>query len=431
MTTTRRSAQVRRVWIMRLALVITLLMLAGCGGGGEAQVPTLVEIDTLAQSNLATGVASGEITPEPTATETPDVPTLPASYTPTPSPTPTETVAPTVPTPTADPLAGEGAIFYIYNSDSIVTLSPDGSFTQLVATFGVGVRISDLVPSPDGRLLAFVGPGNGSAREVYVATADGASVIRVSCLGFAQVRQPAWSPDGRTLAFIAAQGENQPSDLYVANWEGSGNCPTDNGQRRVADTASTQLGDVTWGSTNSLLFFSNPTIFALNLATGQVSGSFNQTQGFGPDFNLMMRPARSDVLSFLSPTSDPQALAISGILTDADVADLTDVTLRALGPFPAERAMWSADSRTLLLSRYESIVIFDVSSNRTETPLIALPVIPRATFNPDATLVAYVGADPVNPAVQQIFVLNPETEATRQISTHTEGVVNDLIWIGG
>ncbi|MFN7018995.1 MAG: zf-HC2 domain-containing protein, partial [Fimbriimonadales bacterium] len=83
-----------------------------------------------------------------------------------PAPPPTETPTPTPlpPTPTSTDLDAPGVILYVYNGDSIIAQEVDGSSSSLVMTFGVGVPLTDLAPSPDQQVIAFVGPGGGAAR---------------------------------------------------------------------------------------------------------------------------------------------------------------------------------------------------------------------------------------------------------------------------
>jgi Lysyl oxidase/WD40-like Beta Propeller Repeat len=55
--------------------------------------------------------------------------------------------------------------------------------------------------SPDGRRLAYVGPGIGGANDVFVADADGTHVAAITQTGDAGETSPGWSPDGRRLVF--------------------------------------------------------------------------------------------------------------------------------------------------------------------------------------------------------------------------------------
>ena len=72
--------------------------------------------------------------------------------------------------------------------------------------------------SPDGRKLAFVSQRDGNA-EIYVMNADGSAQENLT-------RQPAndshpnWSPDGRKLAFVSRRDGN--AEIYVMNADGSG-----------------------------------------------------------------------------------------------------------------------------------------------------------------------------------------------------------------
>jgi eukaryotic-like serine/threonine-protein kinase len=69
------------------------------------------------------------------------------------------------------------------------------------APFPSSPRI-DLDPafSPDGRKLAFVSE-RGGTREVWVSDADGAGARQLTSLRATAVGKPSWSPDGRYLAF--------------------------------------------------------------------------------------------------------------------------------------------------------------------------------------------------------------------------------------
>ena len=71
--------------------------------------------------------------------------------------------------------------------------------------------------SPDGRRIAFV-----RNREIYVMNADGSNVVRTFSAGFAQ--SPSWSPDGTKIVYSAYS--NGSANLWVASPNAGGPGPT-------------------------------------------------------------------------------------------------------------------------------------------------------------------------------------------------------------
>jgi Tol biopolymer transport system component len=72
--------------------------------------------------------------------------------------------------------------------------------------------------SPDGRKLAFVSERDGNA-EIYVMNADGSEQENLTRQP-ASDSHPSWSPDARKLAFVSRRDGN--SEIYVMNADGSG-----------------------------------------------------------------------------------------------------------------------------------------------------------------------------------------------------------------
>lgn len=137
-------------------------------------------------------------------------------------------------------------------------------------------------PSPDGTSIAFDSDRDGT-RGVYVATADGTNVRRVSGDGFAAV--PSWSPDGRQLAFVRAEpGNPRVWNLWLADLQ-SGE------HRRLTSYPFGQPWGGSWFPDGHRLAYSHETeLVVLDLSTGHrrtyetpLPGHLVRTPAVSPD----------------------------------------------------------------------------------------------------------------------------------------------------
>ena len=100
----------------------------------------------------------------------------------------------------------------------IYTIRPDGTNLRRLTR-------TPLLPfqpawSPDGRHIAFVAGCGGESRfDLCVMDADGAN-IRTIVTGV-ELDAPAWSPDGRHLAFTRARDGGTKADVYVVGTQGT------------------------------------------------------------------------------------------------------------------------------------------------------------------------------------------------------------------
>jgi eukaryotic-like serine/threonine-protein kinase len=103
--------------------------------------------------------------------------------------------------PSVSSRAGRLAFVRQFHDWDFSRISVDHGQVRTSAPFPSSTRL-DLDPafSPDGRKLAFVSE-RGGTREVWVSNADGSEAIQLTSLGGPAAGRPSWSPDGRFLAF--------------------------------------------------------------------------------------------------------------------------------------------------------------------------------------------------------------------------------------
>ena len=161
---------------------------------------------TITKAPLASG-------PTPVPGMEQDLPLSPPS--PTAPPGAQATQFPTPP-PTAR-IAFVATGWSVHDADQeIFLMNPDGTgITPISNSPG-----SDIEPawSPDGRRLAFTSKRDGNF-EIYIMNADGGNQVRLTDSPEAD-HYPAWSPDGQKIAFSSYQDTHE--DLYVINLDGTG-----------------------------------------------------------------------------------------------------------------------------------------------------------------------------------------------------------------
>ena len=108
---------------------------------------------------------------------------------------------------------------YVVNSDG----SGLRNLTSKLAgggRFGDAGLVTDPAWSPDGKKIAFVRLNGSPGEPIYVVKADGSGLRNLTPKPVGTYAAPAWSPDGRKLAFVSDRDGNP--EVYVINANGSG-----------------------------------------------------------------------------------------------------------------------------------------------------------------------------------------------------------------
>jgi hypothetical protein len=107
------------------------------------------------------------------------------------------------------------------NNHHVYAMDPDGSHQTALT----GGALIDFYPawSPDGKRIAFWSnraDGNG---DVFVMNADGSGVTRLTVNSGVDDEEPAWSPDGARIAFASTRDfVGSIPEIWVMNADGSG-----------------------------------------------------------------------------------------------------------------------------------------------------------------------------------------------------------------
>src|SRR6476659_8566054 len=132
-----------------------------------------------------------------------------------------------------------GTIAFMSGSGGVAVIGADGSGRRMLAR-GEQV-VGPIRWSPDGKKLIFAMSKKGGIGRLYVAGADGREARRITRSKYETDINPAWSPDGRRIIFDA-EGDGW-TDLRMVNSDGSGEHKLTTGSYVTGNPAVVAGGD--------------------------------------------------------------------------------------------------------------------------------------------------------------------------------------------
>ncbi len=229
---------------------------------------------------------------------------------------------------------------------------------------------------------------------------------------------PVWSPDGMTILFVS--NRDGPGDVYKMNADG-----TD--VNRLTNTPATEIAAV-WSSDGSKIVFDserdgNREIYTMNAdGSNQTRLTFDPTSDAGP---VSFAPDGTRIAYARNASNEGSGRYNYDIWTmSVDGGDQRQLTDNP--KFEAE-PNWSPDGKTILFlsDRENNFDIYSINADGTgEMNLTRTPTNEWVVgWTPDGKQLICIGDTVAKPEIYQIFLMNPDGSARRQISSFTDLVL--------
>jgi Tol biopolymer transport system component len=278
----------------------------------------------------------------------------------------------------------------------------------LVALLAAVIAASTPVPSVGAAssangLLAFRSDRSGRG-EIYTMDATGGALTNLTRSTNVQDLDPAWSPDGSTIAFARRVRQTRKPDLFLMNA---------NGRNRIRLT-TTQVAErnPAWSPNGRLIAFSGRTspsgpfrIFVLTAAgsgrrqlTRQPAGTYDANPAWSPDGTQILFDSNRD-------GGFPELYVMN--------ADGTRQFRLTFNPFIDANAAWSPDGTRIAFVRCcpdgtHDIYVMDANgtgeANLTQSTTVEES---QPIWSPDGTMIAFAGL-PAGGGNIDVYVMNAD-----------------------
>jgi Tol biopolymer transport system component len=280
----------------------------------------------------------------------------------------------------------------------------------LVTDADRAVASSSLWPSTNGR-IAYRADDNGDPDVFAIESAGGNPVNLTENSGLADL-QPAWSPDGRRIAYVRRIGEGGRLDLFAMTSEGKGRTRLTNTPAPERDPAWSPDGTRiayaarTGGAGPFRIFVARPDGTGRTRLTTQAKGDADRSPAWSPDGTR---------IAFVSDRDGgfPEIYTMN--------ADGTGVNRLTANVFVDGNPSWSPDGTRILVERcctkgQSDIVAIDVAThaeiNLTNSPSF-MDFDP--VWSPDGSRIAYVSFQ-VTEGNVDIWTMNADGTQQRRLT---------------
>jgi Tol biopolymer transport system component len=236
--------------------------------------------------------------------------------------------------------------------------------------------------SPDGRRIAFTRSSNGDG-QIVVMNADGTGVSRLTQDDATDNYAPAWSPDGRRIVFVSRpKGHETGSDIYLMDADGSD-------LRQLTRTAAREERPA-WSPDGARILFASDRDGGFQLYTMDADGG-NQTRvtsGPGQSWSPAWSPDGRRI-AFVSDREGSAAIYVM----DADGGNTRRVSE---GRSRTDAPAWSPDGGKIVFTvnreGNDSLYVVDADggdpTNLSNNPGLGSSL---AAWSPDGARIAYAG----------------------------------------